>query len=45
MADISESLRKLTSTRTEWNQNATYQKIFDKAEPIIKEDVFMKFYN
>ena len=31
MADICESLRKLTSGKTEWTWNTTYQKVFDKA--------------
>ena len=29
------------SAKTEW----TYQKMFDKAKAIIKEDVYMKFYD
>ena len=44
-ADICESLRKLTSAKTGWTWNATYQEIFDKARSIIKEDACMKFYN
>ena len=43
-ADICEALRQLTSVKTEWNWNAAYQKLFDKAKSIIKEDVCMKFY-
>ena len=42
--DICESLRKLTSARTEWTWNPTYQKILDKAKSIIKEYAHMKFY-
>ena len=38
-----ESLRQLTWSKTEWTWNETYQKLFDKAKSIIKEDVFMKF--
>ena len=34
-ADICELFRKLTSARTEWTWNATYQKIFNKAKSII----------
>ena len=44
-ADICEPLRKLTTTRTQWTWNMTYQKIFDKAQSIIKEDACMKFYD
>ena len=32
------------SNKTEWTWNATYQKIFDKAKSIIKQDACMKFY-
>ena len=44
-ADICESLRQLTSSKTEWTWNATYQKVFDKAKSIITKDVCMKFYD
>ena len=40
-----ESLRKLTSAKSEWTWNATYQKMFDKTRAIIKEYVYMKFYD
>ena len=43
-ASICESLRQLTSSKTEWTWNATYQKLFDKAKSIIKEDACMKLY-
>ena len=33
------------STKTEWTWNVTYQKMFDKAKVIIKEDVCLKFYD
>ena len=29
-ADIFEALRQLTSVKTEWTSNLTYQKLFDK---------------
>ena len=45
MARICKSLRKLTSARTEWTWNSTYQKIFSKAKSIIKEDTCMKNYD
>ena len=41
-ADVYESLRQLTSNKTEWTWNATYQKQFDKAKSLITEDVCMK---
>ena len=41
---VCESLRQLTSSKTEWTWNATYQKLSDKAKSIIKEDACMKFY-
>ena len=45
MADVCKSFRKLTSAKTEWTWNETYQKIFDRMKSIIKEDACMKFYN
>ena len=45
IADVCESFRKLTSGETEWTWNATYHKIFDKANSTIKEDACMKFYD
>ena len=45
MADICKSCGKLTSARTEWTWNTTYQKIFDKAKLIIKEEACRKFYD
>ena len=47
-ASICESLRQLTSSKTECTWNATYQKLFDKAKSIksiIKEDACMKIYD
>ena len=43
--DTSEPLRKLTSFKTKWTWNATYQKIFNKTKAIIKEDACMKFHD
>ena len=37
------NVRNLTSARTEWPWNETYQKIFDKAKSIIIEEACMKF--
>ena len=44
-ADVFESLRQLTSSKTEWTWNATYQKLFEKAKSIITEDAGIKFYD
>ena len=44
-ASVSESIRQQTSSKTEWEWNATYQKLFNKAKSIIKEDACMKFYD
>ena len=41
--EVCESLRKLTSAKTEWTWSAIHQMMFDKAKAIIK-DVCMKFY-
>ena len=43
-AEVCESLRKLTSAKTKWTWNTTYQKMFYQATAIIKEDSCMKFY-
>ena len=40
-----ESLRKLTSVKSECTWNLTYQKLFNKAKSIIKEDACMKLYD
>ena len=45
MVEVCESLRNLMSTKTEWTWNTTYQKMFDTAKTIIKEDAYMKFYD
>ena len=45
LVELCESLQKLTSAKTEWTWNATYQKMFEKAKAIIKEDAYMKFYD
>ena len=44
-ANICDSLKQLTLSKTEWTWNATYQKLFDKAKSILKEDGCMKFYD
>ena len=38
-------LRQLTSSKTGWTWNATYQKLFVKAKSRIREDVCMKCYD
>ena len=40
-----EQLQKLTSSKTLWTWNGTYQTLFNKAQSQIKEYVCMKFYN
>ena len=44
-ASVCESLRQWPLSKMEWAQNATYQKLFDKAKSIIKEDANKKFYD
>ena len=44
-ASVCESLRQLMLSKTEWTWNATYQKLFDKAKSITKEDACMQFYD
>ena len=44
-ANICESLRQLTLSKTEWTWNATDQEVFDKVKSIIKEVACLKFYD
>ena len=38
-------LRKLTSVRSEWLWNGTYQDLYDKAKKLITKHACMKFYD
>ena len=44
-AEVCELLHKLTSHRSMWTWNASYQQLFADAKSIIKPDMFMKFYD
>ena len=44
-AEVCEPLCKLTSSKTTWICNTSYQQLFNKVKSIIKADVCMKFYN
>ena len=44
-ADVCKALRNVTSVKREWTWNATFQKLFEKANSIMKEDAYMKFYD
>ena len=43
--EVCDPLRKLTSIKTEWTWNNTYQKLYEQAKFIIKIDSSIKFYN
>ena len=45
MAEVCKPLRKLTSSKTAWAWNASYQQLFNKAKLLIKVDVCMKLYD
>ena len=45
MCELLRKLTKLTSAKVEMMWNATYQKMFEEAMVIMKEDACMKFYN
>ena len=45
MAEVCDPLWKLTSSRTMWMWNASYQQLFDKAKSLVKAEVYMKFYD
>ena len=42
-AEVCKPLQKLTSCKTMWTWNASYQQLFDNAKSIIKANVCMKF--
>ena len=44
MARLCDPLRKLTSCKSAWTWNESYQQIYNKAKSIIKKDMCMKFY-
>ena len=44
-AKVCKPLCKLTSCKTMWTWNTSYQQLFDNAKSIIKADVSMKFNN
>ena len=44
-SDIYKALRQLSSVKTEWTWNATYQKLFERAKSIIKAETCMTFYD
>ena len=45
MLEACEQLRKLMSSKATWIWNASYQQLFDKAKPLIKVEMCMKFYD
>ena len=44
-ARVCKPLRKMTSCKSSWTWNESYQQIYNKAKSIIKKDMCMKFYN
>ena len=44
-AEVCKPLCKLTSCKSTWTWNASYQQLFANAKSIIKADVYMKFYD
>ena len=44
-AEVCKPLCKVTSCKSMWTWNASYQQLFVKAKSIIKADVCMKFYD
>ena len=43
--EVYKPLRKLTSSKSEWMWNSSYQHLYDKAKAIIKNNATMTFYN
>ena len=44
-AEVHDSLRYLTSAKAQWTWNASYQRLFDKANSIMKKCACMKFHD
>ena len=44
-ANVCEPLQKLTSDKTLWTLNVSYQTLFNKLKSLIKYNVCMKFYD
>lgn len=44
MADVTKPLRELTSPKTEFNWNRTYEETFQRAKRLIKEDTRLQYY-
>ena len=45
MSDIFKHLYVLTSVKSEWIWNKTYQKLYKRARTLIKKDTYMEFHN
>ena len=45
MLEVSKPFRKLTSSKMTWTWNASYQQQFNEAKSLIKEEMYMKFYD
>ena len=43
--EVCKPLWKLTSSKTTWTWNASYQQLFNKAKSLIKAEVCMEFYD
>ena len=41
---MGELLRELTSVKSEWSRNSTFQDLYDNAKRLITKDPYMKFY-
>ena len=44
-SELCKLLRKLTSSKTTWTWNESYQQLLDKAKSLIKGEMCMKFYD
>ena len=44
-AGVCALLHKLTSSKVTWTWNVSYQELYNKAKPLIKVDMCMKFYD
>ena len=44
-AEVYKPLRRLTSVNDAWMWYRSYQELYDRATSLVKEDMYMKYYN
>ena len=44
-AEVCKPLKGLTSVKAVWIWNRTYQEIYKRIQSLVKEDIYIKYYN